>query len=94
MRVVSEAPGLGLGEIARRSGLDPRAVSRALVALKLEGRVHMGGTRRFARYALTLADAERSAEAARARSGDTGAPTGGGEELPPIDPRQSALPWE
>jgi hypothetical protein len=88
LRVVRDAPGLGLGEIARRAGLDPRAASRALVALKLEGRVHMGGARRFARYALTQADAERAASAARA-------PTDAEpDELPPIDPRQSALPWE
>lgn len=64
-RVVEASRGLSVGEIERSSGLPRAAVAAALKKLKDEGRVFMGGTRRFARYASTQAQADRASLDAR-----------------------------
>ena len=64
-RVVSSSGGLSVSEIERSAGLPRAAVASALRALKDEGRVFMGGTKRFARYAATQAAADKASEAAR-----------------------------
>lgn len=66
-RIVRESKGISITVIADKTGLSHPAAAAALKALKEEKRVFMGGTRRFARYAATQADADRaSAEAQRA----------------------------
>jgi DNA-binding transcriptional regulator GbsR (MarR family) len=56
---------MGLGEIERATKLSRSALTSALKALKEEGRVFMGGTRRFARYATSQAAADRASLDAR-----------------------------
>jgi len=67
-RIVSTENGLSAGEIERHSGLSKAVVSVALKKLKERGRVFMGGTKRFARYASTQAAADLASEAARSKS--------------------------
>ena len=64
-RIVASSSGLGVGEIERQSGLSRSAVGSALKALKDQGRVFMGGTKRFARYATTQAAADQASLEAR-----------------------------
>jgi hypothetical protein len=64
-RVVDASRGLSVGEIERASGLPRISVATALKKLKDEGRVFMGGNRRFARYASTQAQADRASLDAR-----------------------------
>jgi len=64
-RIVGASEGLSAGEIERRSGLSRASVAGALKALKDEGRVFMGGTKRFARYALSQAAADKASQDAR-----------------------------
>jgi hypothetical protein len=62
--VVTASSGLALGEIERAAGLPRPVVTSAVKALKDQGRLFMGGTKRFARYAATQADADRASQAA------------------------------
>lgn len=65
LRVVSSRDGVAVGDVVKATGLDRGPVAAALKSLKEEGRIHMGGTRRFARYAASQAAADRASEAAR-----------------------------
>jgi len=65
MRVVSASSGVAVGDVVKSTNLDRGPVAAALKALKEEGRIHMGGTRRFARYATSQSAADRASEAAR-----------------------------
>ena len=64
-RIVSADQGLSAGEIERSSGLSRATVAAALKALKDEGRLFMGGTKRFARYATSQAAADKASREAR-----------------------------
>jgi hypothetical protein len=64
-RIVTDNEGLSAGEIERRSNLSRAAVAGALKALKDEGRLFMGGTKRFARYATTQGAADKASRDAR-----------------------------
>ncbi len=64
-RIVSADQGLSAGDIERRSGLSRATVAAALKALKDEGRLFMGGTKRFARYATSQAAADKASREAR-----------------------------
>jgi DNA-binding transcriptional ArsR family regulator len=64
-RIVSSSAGLSVGEIERQSGLSRSAVGSALKALKDQGRIYMGGTKRFARYATSQAVADQASLEAR-----------------------------
>jgi biotin operon repressor len=68
-RIVAASEGLSAGEIERKSGLSRAAVAGALKALKDEGRLFMGGTKRFARYAMTQAAADKASRDARGGAG-------------------------
>jgi hypothetical protein len=68
-RVIGAGSGLSLGQIERASSLPRGAVTAALKTLKEEGRAFMGGTKRFARYAATQAQADRASLDAR-RAGE------------------------
>jgi hypothetical protein len=65
LRVVTSRDGVAVGDVVKATGLDRGPVAAALKSLKEEGRIHMGGTRRFARYAASQAAADRASEAAR-----------------------------
>lgn len=67
-RFVGTGEGLSAGEIERGTGFSKAVVSAALKALKEQGRVFMGGTKRFARYAGTQAIADRASEQARTKT--------------------------
>jgi hypothetical protein len=64
-RIVGNSGGLSVGEIERQSGLSRSVVGSALKALKDQGRVFMGGTKRFARYATTQQAADQASLEAR-----------------------------
>jgi hypothetical protein len=64
-RVVSSRDGVAVGDVVKATNLERGPVAAALKALKEEGRIHMGGNRRFARYATSQAAADRASEAAR-----------------------------
>ncbi|MDI1429683.1 hypothetical protein [Polyangium sorediatum] len=64
-RIVGNGSGLSVGEIERQSGFTRSAVGSALKALKDQGRIFMGGTKRFARYATTQAAADQASLEAR-----------------------------
>ena len=64
-RVVSGREGVAVGDVVKATNLDRGPVAAALKALKEEGRIHMGGNRRFARYATSQNVADRASEAAR-----------------------------
>ncbi len=64
-RIVANGGGLSVGEIERQSGFTRSAVGSALKVLKDQGRIFMGGTKRFARYATTQAAAEQASLEAR-----------------------------
>jgi hypothetical protein len=67
-RVVADSGGLSVGEIERSSGLPRSAVASAIKMLKDQGRMFMGGTKRFARYATTQETADRASVEARGGS--------------------------
>jgi hypothetical protein len=67
-RIVADNEGLSAGEIERRSNLSRAAVAAALKSLKDDGRLYMGGTKRFARYATTQASADKASREARGGS--------------------------
>jgi hypothetical protein len=64
-RVVQSREGVAVSEIVKATTLDRGPVAAALKALKEEGRIFMGGNRRFARYAMNQSAADRASEAAR-----------------------------
>ncbi|MRG97947.1 hypothetical protein [Polyangium spumosum] len=64
-RIIANGSGLSVGEIERQSGFTRSAVGSALKTLKDQGRIFMGGTKRFARYATTQAAAEQASLEAR-----------------------------
>ncbi|MDI3285204.1 hypothetical protein [Polyangium sp. 15x6] len=64
-RIVGNGSGLSVGEIERQSGFTRSAVGSALKALKDQGRIFMGGTKRFARYASTQTAADQASLEAR-----------------------------
>ncbi|MDI1446760.1 hypothetical protein [Polyangium sp. 6x1] len=64
-RIVGHGTGLSVGEIERQSGFTRSVVGSALKALKDQGRIFMGGTKRFARYATTQAAADQASLEAR-----------------------------
>jgi len=69
---VSSSSGLSLGEIEKKTGRSRAAVSTALKTLKDQGRMFMGGTRRFARYATSQAGADRASHEAHGARGSAG----------------------
>lgn len=69
-RIVADNEGLSAGEIERRSDLSRAAVAGALKVLKDEGRLFMGGTKRFARYATSQTAADKASREARGGSGE------------------------
>lgn len=64
-RVVQSRDGVAVSDIVKATSLDRGPVAAALKALKEEGRIFMGGNRRFARYAMNQAAADRASETAR-----------------------------
>lgn len=64
-RIVSSREGVAVGDVVKTTGLERGSVAAALKALKEEGRIYMGGNRRFARYATSQAAADRASETAR-----------------------------
>ena len=64
-RLVAAGSGVAVGDVVKATGLERGPATAALKALKEEGRIFMGGNRRFARYAMTLAAAEKASETAR-----------------------------
>lgn len=64
-RVVATEGGVSASDIKRTSGLSAPVIATALRVLKKEGRIFMGGTKRFARYATTQAAADKASRAAR-----------------------------
>ena len=64
-RIVQSREGVAVGDVVKATGLARGPATAALKALKQEGRIYMGGSRRFARYAMTQAGAEKASEAAR-----------------------------
>jgi hypothetical protein len=62
---VAASSGLSASELEKKTGLGRAALTAALKALKDDGRVFMGGNRRFARYATSQAAADRASTDAR-----------------------------
>ncbi len=62
---VQSNDGVAVGDVVKATSFDRGPVAAALKALKEEGRIFMGGSRRFARYALSQAVADRASEVAR-----------------------------
>lgn len=64
-RVVQARDGVAVSDIVKATSLDRGPVAAALKTLKEDGKIYMGGNRRFARYAMTQAAADRASETAR-----------------------------
>lgn len=64
-RVVQGREGVAVSDIVKATNLERGPVAAALKTLKEEGRIFMGGNRRFARYAMNQAAADRASETAR-----------------------------
>lgn len=64
-RVVQSRDGVAVSDIVKATSLDRGPVAAALKTLKEDGRIYMGGNRRFARYAMNQAAADRASETAR-----------------------------
>lgn len=64
-RVVQNREGVAVADIVKVTNLERGSVASALRMLKEEGRICMGGSRRFARYAMNQAAADRASEVAR-----------------------------
>lgn len=64
-RVVQARDGVAVSDIVKATSLDRGPVAAALKTLKEDGRIFMGGNRRFARYAMNQAAADRASETAR-----------------------------
>jgi len=65
LQLVTASNGAGASDVIKSSGLQAAPVSAALKALRAEGRIYMGGNRRFARYATSQAAADRASQAVR-----------------------------
>ena len=65
LRFVTTREGVAVADVVKATGLARSQAAAALKALKEERRIFMGGSRRFARYAMTPAAAEQASEAAR-----------------------------
>ena len=63
--MIAARDSMSVGEIEHETGLARGLIASALKALKQEGRVFMGGTKRFARYAATQAAADQASLDAR-----------------------------
>ena len=66
LAVVKGHPTFGIGEIATAVVLPKSLVARALAYLKGQGQVYLGGNRRFSRYGVTQAIANKAAITAKA----------------------------
>lgn len=64
-RIVQSREGVAVGDVVKATGLARGPATAALKALKQEGRIYMGGSRRFARYAMSQTAAEKASETAR-----------------------------
>lgn len=64
-RLVQGRDGVAVGDVVKATGLARGPATAALKALKQEGRIYMGGSRRFARYAMTQAGADKASESSR-----------------------------
>jgi hypothetical protein len=64
-KIVSSREGVAVGEVVKATSLERGPVAAALKTLKEEGKIFMGGDRRFARYAMSQATADRASETAR-----------------------------
>lgn len=64
-KIVQSREGVAVADIVKATSLERGPVTAALKALKEEGRIFMGGSRRFARYALSQAAADQASESAR-----------------------------
>jgi len=64
-RAIAARASMSVGELEHETGLARALVASVLKALKQEGRVFMGGTKRFARYASTQAAADQASLDAR-----------------------------
>jgi hypothetical protein len=62
---VAARSSMNVGELEHETGLSRTIITSALKTLKQEGRVFMGGTKRFARYAVTQAAADQASLDAR-----------------------------
>lgn len=73
-KAVASQQGMAAGEIERATKLSKPIVAAALRTLKEQGKVFMGGTKRFARYATTQEAADSaSADAKNKAQGGAGA---------------------
>lgn len=68
-RIVAASEGLSAGEVERKVGLSSAVVAGALKALKAQKRIYMGGTKRFARYAMTQSAADKASRESRGGRG-------------------------
>ena len=59
-KAIAARSSMNVGEIEHETGLSRALITSAIKALKQEGRVFMGGTKRFARYAATQAAADQA----------------------------------
>lgn len=59
-KAVAARSSMNVGELEHETGLSRALITSALKTLKQEGRVFMGGTKRFARYAVTQAAADQA----------------------------------
>lgn len=57
-RFIGENDGVSMGDILKATNIDRQTATRYVQRLKKEGRIFMGGMRRFARYATTKSAAE------------------------------------
>jgi hypothetical protein len=64
-RIVQSREGVAVSDIVKATSLERGPVAAALKTLKEEGRIYMGGNRRFARYAMNQQAADRASEVAR-----------------------------
>jgi hypothetical protein len=64
-RIVQGRDGVAVSDIVKATSLDRGPVAAALKTLKEDGKIFMGGNRRFARYAMSQAAADRASETAR-----------------------------
>ena len=63
-RVIDQSDGVSVSEIEKKSKLSRNVVQAAIRTLREQGRIFMGGTKRFARYASTQKQADSASVAA------------------------------
>lgn len=66
-QAIKASNGLGLGEIAKTTGVSKPRVKAALLELRAAKRIYQAGDRKFARYAGTAKAAKEAAKAAQGR---------------------------